>query len=266
VTKQLVLALALLCLTVTTSFAQRGTLTLGWNNCRVNGGGVQNSSFACNTNGGEGDLLVGGFIPSASANLNSLYLAYLFVDIYQPQFTLDPWWTFIDPPVPGCRKLSIWGLDPGNASGAVCDRSYWSEVGSPWSASRWFNPTYRSNHGTFRVLVVVDSSVARTTPQIGAGEESFIFGARLGREYSTGAGSCAGCLDPAHLYFAEADFFQTNFDYFVVDGPGPFGTNLPVNGTKCATWQVQQPQVNGCPSEVVPVRNHTWGALKSLYR
>ena len=262
--KTLLLAAALMVVSATMASAQRGTLSLGWANCRVNGGGVQNASFACTTNGGQGALLVGGFIPSAQANLNSLNSAFLYVDIYQTSASLDPWWMFNDPPVVGCRALTIWGLDLGNAAGATCDRAYWSEVGPPSSASRFFYPgPLGANHGTFRILVAVDASVATTTPQIGAGEESHVFGARLGRQNSTGAGSCAGCLNQAHLYFAQADFFQTNLDNFVIDGVGL--PNAPVNGTKCATWQVANAAVDGCPV-VTPARNNSWGSIKSLYR
>jgi len=117
------------------------------------------------------------------------------------------------------------------------------------------------------LFVAVDAQLAAATPQIGVGEESYIFGARLGRLNSTGAGACAGCLIPTNLYFAEADFFQTNGDNFVIDGLGP--PNLPSDGMKCATWQVFESAPHGptgpCPA-IVPVRNSTWGSLKSLYR
>ena len=259
-TKSLLLATALLALTVTTSFAQRGTLSLAWGSCRVNSGGASNASFACNTNSGTGPLLVGGFIPSASANLNSLNSAFLYVDIYQ-FFQLSPWWQFTDPPVTGCRPLNVWSLDMANNAGATCDRSYWGEVGSPSSAARWFFPSWQSNHGTLRLLVAVDAQVAGATPQIGAGEESHIFGARLGRANSTGAGSCAGCSNEARLYFAQADFFQTNLDNFVIDG---VGTSLSP-GNKCATFNLF-PGSPTCVYDPLATKNPTWGALKSTYR
>jgi len=263
-TKSLLLAATLLLLTVTTSFAQRGTLSLGWNNCRVNGGGVPNATFACNTNDGDGPLLVGGFIPSASANLQSLNSAYLYVDIYQSDTSLNAWWQFTDPPVMGCRSLSVWSLDAANGAGATCDRSYWLEVGTPTSLVRWLFPTYRPNHGTLQILVAVNGQVASQTPQIGVGEESFIFGARLGNQGSMGPGACSGCANPSHLYFAEAEFFQSNFDNFTIDAVGP--GNYPSDGPKCATWQVTPPVVDACPNDGSPVRNSSWGSIKSLYR
>lgn len=262
--KTLLLAAALMVVTATMASAQRGSLSLGWSNCRVNGGGVQNATFACTVNTGQGALLVGGFIPSASANLNSLNSAFLYVDIYQLGLALDPWWTYTDPPVTGCRPLSNWQLNFDNASGAVCDRSYWGEVGNPVAAARWFYPTYMTNHATFRLLTAVDALVAQATPQIGAGEESYVFGARLGRQTSTGAGSCAGCLNPANLYFAQADFFQTNGDNFIIDGVG--GANHPVDGNKCATWQNAAGPAGACPPEGTPAHNSTWGSIKSMYR
>ena len=197
--KTLLLAAALMVVSATMASAQRGTLSLGWGACRIDGGGAQNATGPCTSNTGNGPLLIGGFIGNANSNLNSLNSAFLYVDIYQNTAALDPWWQFTDPPVTGCRALNTWALDMANAASANCTRSYWGEVGSPSSASRWFYPTYASNHATLRLLVAVDAQVAASSPQIGAGEESHIFGARLGRALSTGAGSCAGCLNPAHL-------------------------------------------------------------------
>jgi hypothetical protein len=259
--KTLLLAAALMVVTATMASAQRGTLSLGWGACRLNGGGASNATFACNTNLGAGPLLVGGYLPGPSANLNSINSAFLYVDIYQLSAGLDPWWQLTDPPVVGCRALSVWTLDMANAATAICDRSYWAEVGNPVQADRYFYPSYLANHATLRMLVAVDASVAETTPQIGATEESHIFGARLGRANSTGAGSCAGCGNGAHLYFAEADFFQTNGDNFIIDGVG--GVNHPVPGTKCVTWQ--SPPA-ACPPDITPTHNATWGSIKSMYR
>lgn len=259
--KTLLLAAALMVVTATMASAQRGTLSLGWGACRVDGGGAVNATGPCTSNTGNGPLLIGGFIGNANSNLNSLNSAFLYVDIYQNTAALDPWWQFTDPPVTGCRALNTWALDMANAASANCTRSYWGEVGSPSSASRWFYPSYSPSHATLRLLVAVDAQVAASSPQIGVGEESHILGARLGRALSTGAGSCAGCLNAAHLYFAQADMFQTNLDNFVVDGVGP--TNLPVAGTKCVGWQNAAGPF--CPA-TTPTRNNTWGSIKSLYR
>ena len=172
--RTLLLAFGLLSLTVTTSFAQRGSLTLGWNNCRVHGGGVQNVNFACDTNDGDGALLVGGFIANATSNLNSLNKAALYVDIYRIPGPLDPWWQFVDPPVTGCRPISEWSPDMGNTAGAICDRSYWSEVGPSSVALRWFYPSYMNNHATLRLIVTVDPRSHDTAGR--SRQESHIFG------------------------------------------------------------------------------------------
>lgn len=264
--KTLLLAAALMVVTATMASAQRGSLSLGWNSCRVSGAGLGNVNFACTTNSGSpnGSLLVGGFIPGPAANLNSLNSAFLYVDIYQLGLALDPWWQLTDPPVTGCRPLSVWQLNFDNSSGAaVCDVSYWGDVGNPVAAARYFYPTYMSNHATLRLLTAVDAQQAQSTPQIPVGSESYVFGARLGRQLSTGAGSCAGCLNAANLYFAQADFFQTNGDNFVIDGVSGT-TNHPVAGNKCVTWQ----NAAGvpCPPEQTAARNATWGTIKSLYR
>jgi hypothetical protein len=69
-------------------------------------------------------------------------------------------------------------------------------------------------------------------------------------------------LNPAHLYFAQADLFQTNGDNFVIDGVG--ASNHPVAGQKCVGWQNAAGPF--CPPDVTPTRNATWGSIKSLYR
>jgi len=259
--KTLLLAAALMVVTATMASAQRGALSLGWSSCRVHGGGAPVATFACTTNGGPGALLVGGFIPSATANLNSLNSAFLYVDIYQLG-SLDAWWQFTDPPVTGCRPLSIWGLNFDNGSGAaICDRSYWGDVGNPVAADRFFYPSYAANHGTLRLLTAVDAQVAQSTPQIPVGAESYVFGARLGRALSTGAGACAGCLNRTCLYFALAEFFQTNLDNFNVGEVG--GANIPQPGNAYVGWQLNVAET-GCAG--TPVRNATWGSIKSLYR
>jgi hypothetical protein len=260
--KTLLLAATLMVVTATMASAQRGTLSLGWGACRVDGGGAVNATGPCTSNTGNGPLLIGGFIANATSNLNSLNSGFLYVDVYQLSAGLDPWWQFTDPPVTGCRALNTWALDMANAASANCTRSYWGEVGSPSSAARWFYPSYMANHATLRLLVAVDAQIAAATPQIGAGEESHIFGARLGRALSTGAGSCAGCLNAAHLYFAQADLFQTNGDNFVIDGVG--ASNHPIAGQKCVGWQNAAGPF--CPPDVTPTRNATWGSIKSLYR
>ena len=152
-----------------------------------------------------------------------------------------------------------------NASGAQCDRSYWQEVGGTVSALRWFYPSYVQGHGTLRILVAVDSELARVTTPIGPDQESHIFSARLGRQRTIGADACAGCADDASLYFAQADFFQTNLDNFVIDGVG--FANWPVDGPKCVSWQQgAHPSGYRCLMIVDPTHNATWGSIKSLYR
>jgi hypothetical protein len=264
--KTLLLAAALMVVTATVASAQfqRGTLSLGWANCRVNGLGVGNATFACNTNGGAGARLVGGFIPAQP--LNSLNSGFLYVDVFTESPALDPWWTFTDA-TPGCRPLTTWALDLGNAAGVTCDRTYWPDAGSPSSASRYFMPTYQANHATLRILVAVDAGQAASIPQANVGEEMHAFSAVLGRGLSTGAGSCAGCLTHACLAFTGADLFQTNNDNFTVGGATINSTQPlihPTPGNAYVSWQGGA----GAPpcTDPTAARNGTWGAIKSMYR
>src|SRR6185295_1999977 len=91
-------ALMVAAATIASAGTPRGSLALGWDNCRINGGGVSNKTFACNTNTGSGPLLVASCVPSATANLTSLNGGFMYVDVFADA-GIDPWWQFTDPPV-----------------------------------------------------------------------------------------------------------------------------------------------------------------------
>lgn len=264
--KTLLLAAALMVVTATMASAQRGSLSLGWGNCRLASAapvGTALQTWTCTTNTGNVGKLVGGFTPSAP--LNSLNGGFLYLDIAvdgQASPSLPPWWAFVDPPSTGCRPLTSWSPDFANAGAANCDITYWETVGSPSSAVRYFNPSYGSNHATLRLLVGVDAAVAATTPQIPVGTEGLIFAVNLTR-----AGTltpCAGCQTGVCIYFSRADLTQTNQDNFTVGG-GPDGAaNHPQVGNRFVSGQIAQ--AAPCADAGTPVRNSTWGGIKSLYR
>jgi hypothetical protein len=232
----------------------RGTLTLGWSNCRVNGGGLSNVTAACTTNSGNGPLLIGGFIGNASSSLNSLNSAFLYVDVFSESAVLDPWWMFTDPPVVGCRPLNTIALDMANNAGATCDRSLLGRgcarrrarlasstpvrsariMARCGSLSRW---TRRSRERRRRSATVRNrtSSVRASPPALNW--YRFV----------------RGCLNKTCLYFAQAMFFQTNLDNFVV---GEVGTNIPVPGQAYVGYQLAVGETQ-CPATAV--RNATWG-------
>jgi hypothetical protein len=69
--KTLLLAATLMVVTATMASAQRGTLSLGWGACRVDGGWPRERDGTVHLEHGNGPLLIGGFIANAASNLNS---------------------------------------------------------------------------------------------------------------------------------------------------------------------------------------------------
>lgn len=259
--KTLLLAAALLSVFSTVASAQRVQLTLGWGACRVNGGGTDNVSFACTTNTGNNQL-VAAMIPNAASNLIAVNSGDFFVDIYSQSPVLPAWWQFSDAGTgqAGCRALGTqFTTDATNAATLTCDYTYWPEVSSVTSGSSYRYPSDdvpQQNHGKLRVIVAVDNTTAPLTTQPAAGQETYLFSARLSRGSTTGATVCAGCQTPACLTFSKADIFQSNDDNFtVVSGPVP----SPLSRV---TWQL----VDGCAGDPTPNRNQTWGQIKAIYR
>jgi hypothetical protein len=237
----------------------RGELTLGWGNCRVSGGGAALATFACNTNSGQGPLMVAAFHVGPQGNLVAVNAADAQVDIYTQSLALDAWWQFSDPGTgqAGCRPLSSnFGPDLANLAGAACDRTYWPDVSNPPSGGASYAwPAGQSNHGMLRVIVAVDNTVAPTIPQAQPGEEMHLFSARLGRGQTTGPTACAGCLTAACLTLRHATIFQSNDDNIdLVHAPGQTSDQV--------MWQL----TDGCAGDPTPNRNQTWGAIKSIYR
>jgi hypothetical protein len=86
--KILLLAAALCVVTATVASAQpRANLSLGWSNCRVNGGGTSNLNFVCNNAATPQSRLVAGLTPTAP--LNSMTAGDYHLDVYSQSPT--PW-------------------------------------------------------------------------------------------------------------------------------------------------------------------------------
>ena len=72
-----------------------------------------------------------------------------------------------------------------------------------------------------------------------------------------GTGSCSGCSSTACLVFNSVTLKRL---------PGASVTDILISDpASSANWAFWQGTV-GVDCAAVPVRNHTWGALKSLYR
>jgi hypothetical protein len=79
-------------------------------------------------------------------------------------------------------------------------------------------------------------------------------------DVDTGSGECTGCSEDACLVFNQLELYQT------VGSPGGDILYLTTAATRqYITWQGGTIGGSGCPLQV-PVRNTTWGSVKSTYR
>jgi hypothetical protein len=102
------------------------------------------------------------------------------------------------------------------------------------------------NHAGLNAFVAVNNDLAYT---INEGQEIYLMTLTLTNTAST---TCGGCDGPVCILF---NLVELKDPPTVVSGP-------PAGGRDFVTWQGGA----GAPCAEVPVRNVTWGRVKSLYR
>lgn len=228
------------------ALAQHGAAHLMWSDCAS--GGTNARTFACTTNSGT-DALILSFQPANAAD--SIYRFETALTIGDLDFSVLPdWWSFV--PVTGCRRASLTSSASFTSVSGACE--------DPWMG-RGFSlatvtPQYVNDAGVhqLRVNVVVDIPYSAAVPLDPATE---YFAARLAinHQKTVGAGSCAGCAQSMCISIS------TGASYTVAN---------PANPTRSPLWSDHGSSVvwNGITSceRFVPVRNATWGTIKSLYR
>jgi hypothetical protein len=235
----LLLAAALASLPWVTLPASAGGLGLRWNACGGDGG-VQNRSFACNTNTGT-ELLVASFVlTSGIANVEAIESR---IDL---KFAVPPqpaWWDF---KTLGCRAtaLSFRGTPPVAATCAD-----WGESGAIGLVAPL--PSMPS--------LQVQSYLPVAPVDLVAGQEYFAFSLLVSHQKTVGATSCAGCSERGCL---SLQYVEIEDSAGIVTTVGPSGS---LSQDWLATWQAPiggQP----CPFIGTPTRRSTWSTVKSLYR
>jgi hypothetical protein len=228
-----------------------GGVSLRWDSC-YGDGGVQNKSFACDTNTGSATL-VGSFTPGADISQvsgNFIVLDLGFAGATTPQW----WWLFFN--FVTCRKTSL--TFSRTAPGACVDWTAGQAVGGISA----YNIGVRGPN-TAR-LAAITAVPPNALADLFASQEYFSFSLTIDYQKTVGDGSCAGCASPGCLV--------TQFINLTTPNTATNRTlSGPANGTDSdwATWQrgagVVVGGAVGCPA-ATPTAKRTWGAVKALYR
>lgn len=220
-------------------------INLSWDECGVYGN--QNKAFACNTNTGAALALYGSFVsPGGTTAITGVEAILDFGSINGP---LPSWWAYKNA---GACRQSAASASANFTGGPFSCADYYA--GQAAGGLAWYTMSYGGNPCRARmgILFAVPATLAiPMDPDV----EFYAFALFLSRTMTVGTGACAGCLDPVAIVLNEVKLTQPV-------GVGDFRLQNP-NDRNFVSWQGGEPW-RSCLW--VPVRNNTWGSLKSLYQ
>src|SRR5690349_18645869 len=251
------LALLVFALLPARAHAAQG-LNLRWNAC-LGDGGVQNRSFACNTNIGLASMY-GSFV--LASDMNQVIGTEVVLQLAADSPTLPAWWQFKNA---GACRVSSLSVSTVDATAANC---------YDWSGGLMFGglgayctvaapcttPPPGANVAVIKVINAVQPNDA--TPIVG-GDELYDFTINIANQKTVGTGACAGCTTPVCIVLNSINVVaQDNLEQRFISTP-------TVPGSNYVTWQGGgSPGVGGaigCPAATATQRS-TWGGVKTLYR
>jgi len=243
----------LLALSATTAHALSG-LNLYVGDC---GGGTASTSVsnACTSNTGTAMNLVGSVVLPAS--MADFVGCSSIVDVQTDAVVIPDWWRADGA---GCRPGAITGLMDATVSPSCA--TIWDGLSNvlPVFAVLAFDPSRIGNEiPTSRVRLDMGAAISTLTgvPLVADGStELGVVRFTVSRARSAGAGACGGCAAAACIVLTEVNLQPISTTEPWIRITNAIGSNHVVYNDGL---------VLSCPS-AVPVRNHTWGALKALYR
>jgi hypothetical protein len=232
-------------LAMSATMASAAGLNLRWNDC-LGDAGAQNRTFACNTNLGGANVhaLVGSFV--IDAELAEVNGNELVLDLVAMSPTLPEWWMFFKAGF--CRQTSL--TIASHTLGTNCP-----DLFDGVASMNLFDYGVDFKGPATARIKAVNAVPGASIVTLSAGQEYAIARWIISNQKTVGAGSCAGCDIQVCLSFNNA-LITTNGDLnnTTVDTPTVAGSNqVTFQGT-------------AVDCSIVPTRNTTWGAVKSLYR
>lgn len=234
------LTAALLVACIGTARAQGG-IDLSWNDCGAFG--TSSKTFTCASNTLTGAVLIASAVaPVPMDQLNGEESEFL---LQTTAPALSPWWHLESG---GCRGTSAISTSFDFTGGPF-------NCLDPWSGQAAGGMLYEANYGALnRARLRTVGAIAGSTSITNTDEYEFFKVTLLGSK-TVGTGACAGCTDGMCIVFTSLKLTQPA-------GVGDYVLTAPVI-RQHVTWQ--SGVAFFCPAGD-PVRNTTWGSVKSLYR
>lgn len=231
-------------------------INLAWNDCPRGPTAGYNRDFACNTNTGS-QLLVVSFEPPPSG-LTGVTGMNAIIDVYSEACPVPDWWQFKYALTCRQNSMSVSASFAPTQTGCV---DPWQGLGTGSLAAYFTNavlPSMPQNKSRILTSVTVSDPMGIT---ISSGLEYYAFNVVIANDRTVGPSACSGCSFGACIILGE--LLITTLDAGDILIFNPLSSNI-------ATWQGG---VFGCgstdggfPNCTVPVHNHTWGQIKTLYR
>jgi hypothetical protein len=224
-------------------------LNFSWDQCWPEGG-TAFQSWACNSSTGTRFVMIGSLVTSKPMPAG-LHGVEFRVDVSLNSATLPDWWRF---GVGECREHSLgFSADFSVFNVATCIDPWQAQAGVTFSSYDVPSPRLGGSHSA-QIHGLVELSTGSAVP-LAAGNEYRLFWLRLYPFKTTGPISCGGCNIPATLELLSAKLFE---------GPNGDASELVTDtaSNRCIRWQGSA----GDLCSIVPARNRTWGAIKSIYR
>lgn len=213
-----------------------GGINLSWNDC--GNAGVMNESFACNTNTGT-HTLVASFEPDAP--MADYVGVVLYLDV-QNTMPVPPWWQVFNSG--SCRQPALTANTNFAANTSCADP--WVNLTAGGIAQYQIGVSAPN-----RARMVLAFAMQNGAP-ISPGTEYYAVKIVISNIRTVGTSSCGGCDAPGCVVLYQV----------AVDSPTTEQILVTPLDRNAVTWQGSVPY--GCIA--VPVRQQTWGAIKSLYR
>jgi len=244
--RRLLFASALSIATATAAHAGGINLTWGEGCWADNPSTMQ--TFACDGNSGAFSMTAS-FQPSR--DFPGFYAFDAQVDMQSDSPDLPDWWQMCS--VGGCRTGSLTGTADFNVSPGGCTYAWPGVVPTlflVWRTFQWCSGNLvLSGPSRAQLFAHFHGPSAGTT--IHHGSEYYAFRIRIDTQKTVGADACGGCATPATIVLNSILTYSA--------GQEELTTPLANN---CLRWQA----AGTTPCSATPVRNMTWGAIKSFYR